>query len=193
MSRLRIYAADNAHAFDELTDHAAIARALDARGVRFERWSTGADLPVNADQEAVLPAYRTDIDRIMAESGFQSVDVVGLTPDHPEREAFRAKFLDEHTHSEFEIRFFVEGSGQFNLHLGEQVYEVVCEKGDLISVPADTPHWFDMGPAPSSTSTAGWPKTARSRPSRPSRGCCGAPATSTATSRATSTPMPWRG
>jgi len=29
------------------------------------------------------------------------------------------------------------------------VYEVSCERGDLISVPAGTRHWFDMGPAPS--------------------------------------------
>jgi 1,2-dihydroxy-3-keto-5-methylthiopentene dioxygenase len=25
---------------------------------------------------------------------------------------------------------------------------VLCEQGDLISVPANTPHWFDMGPNP---------------------------------------------
>jgi 1,2-dihydroxy-3-keto-5-methylthiopentene dioxygenase len=28
------------------------------------------------------------------------------------------------------------------------VYAVLCEKNDLISVPANTPHWFDMGPNP---------------------------------------------
>ena len=28
------------------------------------------------------------------------------------------------------------------------VYEVLCERGDLISVPANTPHWFDLGPTP---------------------------------------------
>ena len=26
--------------------------------------------------------------------------------------------------------------------------QVVCTQGDLISVPADTPHWFDMGARP---------------------------------------------
>ena len=25
---------------------------------------------------------------------------------------------------------------------------VLCERGDLISVPANTRHWFDMGSAP---------------------------------------------
>jgi 1,2-dihydroxy-3-keto-5-methylthiopentene dioxygenase len=28
---------------------------------------------------------------------------------------------------------------------------VLCEKNDLISVPAGTPHWFDMGSEPNFT------------------------------------------
>jgi enolase-phosphatase E1 len=31
------------------------------------------------------------------------------------------------------------------------VYSVLCERGDLIGVPAGTRHWFDMGPRPSFT------------------------------------------
>ena len=87
---------------------------------------------------------------------------VGVPPDHPDREALRKKFLDEHTHAEDEVRFFVAGSGLFSLHLGTRVYEVLCEQGDLIGVPDGTRHWFDMGPAPSFvairlfTNPAGW-------------------------------------
>jgi 1,2-dihydroxy-3-keto-5-methylthiopentene dioxygenase len=72
-----------------------------------------------------------------------------MRPDHPEREAMRGKFLSEHTHAEDEVRFFVEGSGLFCLHLAERVVLVTCERGDLLSVPAGTRHWFDMGPRPS--------------------------------------------
>jgi len=73
---------------------------------------------------------------------------VSLTADHPDKAAFRQKFLAEHTHSDFEVRFFVGGRGLFYLHLGDKVYMVLCEKGDLISVPANTTHWFDMGENP---------------------------------------------
>ena len=45
------------------------------------------------------------------------------------------------------MRFFVAGSGLFTLHVGDRVYEVLCEQGDLIGVPDGTPHWFDMGAA----------------------------------------------
>jgi 1,2-dihydroxy-3-keto-5-methylthiopentene dioxygenase len=43
----------------------------------------------------------------------------------------------------------VAGSGLFSLHIGSKVYEIRCEQGDLIGLPAGTRHWFDMGPAPS--------------------------------------------
>ena len=39
---------------------------------------------------------------------------------------------------EDEIRFFVQGAGTFYLHLGDEVVAVLCEAGDLLSVPALT-------------------------------------------------------
>lgn len=139
-----------------------IATELAEHDVRFERWSTDAELAPDADQEAVLAAYADDVARLKAESGFATADVIGLTPDHPDKATLRAKFLDEHRHSEDEVRFFVRGEGIFYLHLGEKVYVIGCAAGDLMSVPAGTPHWFDMGPRPDFTAirlftnTEGW-------------------------------------
>ena len=96
-----------------------------------------------------MTAYKADIDRLVEANGFQSVDVVSIAPDNPNREAMRAKFLDEHFHKEDEVRFFVAGSGLFTLHVGDKVHEVLCEAGDLIAVPDRMTHWFDMGPEPS--------------------------------------------
>ena len=75
------------------------------------------------------------------------MDVVSLNSDHPQKAELRAKFLDEHRHGEDEVRFFVAGRGLFVLHIEEHVY-VLCERNDLISVPAGTRHWFDMGEHP---------------------------------------------
>ncbi len=149
MSRLRIFSESEPHApIAHLHDHAGIARELGAAGVRFERWEAATPLAAGAGQQAVIAAYRNEIDRLMASEGYRTVDVISLTPEHPDREALRRKFLDEHTHAEDEVRFFVAGSGLFSLHIGEHVYEVLCEQGDLIGVPDATPHWFDMGPHP---------------------------------------------
>jgi len=36
----------------------------------------------------------------------------------------------------------------FCLHINDEVLQVLCEKNDLINVPAETRHWFDMGSKP---------------------------------------------
>lgn len=149
MSRLRIF--DELHPQHPLSvheDHAAIARELGKVGVRFEQWEANQPVAPGASQEEVIAAYRTDIDRLMHEEGYQSVDVISLKPDHPDRAALRQKFLSEHTHSEDEVRFFVAGAGQFTLHIQGKVYDILCEQGDLIGVPDGTRHWFDMSESP---------------------------------------------
>ncbi|MCU6679875.1 1,2-dihydroxy-3-keto-5-methylthiopentene dioxygenase [Leclercia tamurae] len=133
------------------TDPEAIQQQLNARGVRFERWEADRDLGRDPAPDAVINAYQHAIDRLVAEKGYQSWDVISLRADNPQKEALRAKFLNEHTHGEDEVRFFVEGAGLFCLHIDDQVCQVLCEKNDLISVPAGTPHWFDMGSEPNFT------------------------------------------
>ena len=148
MSRLSIYHEDPAGEPEVVSDIDTIATRLNSIGVQFERWHAGRILTGDAGQEEVLAAYRDSVDRLNKRYGFQSVDVVSLRPDHPEKAAMRGKFLAEHVHDDFEVRFFVEGKGLFYLHVGDRVHLVLCEQGDLISVPANTPHWFDMGVNP---------------------------------------------
>lgn len=135
----------------ESSDGAEIARLLGEVGVRFERWTAEVELAPDASPEAILAAYRSSIARVQQDGGYQTVDVIRLAKGTPNTAAMRAKFLDEHTHSEDEVRFFVEGSGAFYLHLGGKVYQTICVRGDLLSVPAGTRHWFDMGPDPEFT------------------------------------------
>lgn len=149
MSRLRIFPEhDPANAEFESSDGARIAEQLQAIGVTFERWQATQAIAPGAAPEQVMDAYRADIDRLVAERGFKTVDVVSIAPDNPKREEMRAKFLDEHFHKEDEVRFFVAGSGLFTLHVGGKVYEIECVKDDLIAVPDGALHWFDMGAEP---------------------------------------------
>lgn len=130
-----------------------IATVLASHGVRIERWQT-RPLIEDAGEDYVLQVYADEVRRVCQKGGYQLVDVVRLHPDTADAEwqikakAAREKFLDEHTHDEDEIRFFVDGRGCFYLHLGDEVHAVVCEAGDLISVPTGTRHWFDMGQTP---------------------------------------------
>ncbi|NIJ19030.1 1,2-dihydroxy-3-keto-5-methylthiopentene dioxygenase [Sphingomonas naasensis] len=160
MTRLSVYSLDGGQKLDT-RDPACIAGALAPLGVRFEQWPA-RPLPADADPAAVLDAFAPEVARLQAENGYRTVDVIRMTPDHPERAALRAKFLSEHRHSEDEVRFFVEGAGLFMLRDDAHVHAVLCEAGDLISVPAGMRHWFDMGPHPRFTAIrlfiepAGW-------------------------------------
>ena len=125
-----------------------IAAQLKTVGIRFEQWPIRSDTRAGDAPEKILADYDSDIQRLVAEQGYQTVDVISLDSSHPDKAALREKFLSEHTHSEDEVRFFVRGQGLFALHIGDKVFEVLCTQGDLLSVPANTPHWFDLGPAP---------------------------------------------
>lgn len=150
MSLLKIYSEnspDSAIYFSEFND---IENQLKSIGVLFERWTAQKDLSDLSDDE-VLEAYSDSIERLKHQYGFQSADVIKLDSTHPAKDALRKTFLNEHTHEDFEVRFFVEGCGLFYLHVEDKVYNILCEKGDLISVPANVKHWFDMGEYPNLT------------------------------------------
>ncbi|NQD92950.1 acireductone dioxygenase [Pseudomonas sp. CrR25] len=149
MSSLSVYHESSPEQPNKVLTHLEdIASTLAEVGVRFERWQAVAPIAPGASQEAVIAAYRPQIDQLMSERGYVTVDVVSLSDDHPQKAELRAKFLDEHRHAEDEVRFFVAGRGLFTLHIDDYVYAVLCEKNDLISVPAGTRHWFDMGEHP---------------------------------------------
>jgi len=130
------------------TDPDLIATELASRGIGFERWPARAALPAAAGSDQILAAYAAEISRVQSRGRYSTVDAIRMGPEHPDRVALRQKFLAEHTHSEDEVRFFVEGRGLFCLHIGQEVLQVLCEADDWISVPAGTRHWFDMGSAP---------------------------------------------
>lgn len=135
MTELTIFGEGGAQ-LEAISDPADIASTLSGIGVRFERHA-------KADHDALVATLRA--------GGFATIDTVTVTPDHPEREAMRARFLSEHRHAEDEVRLFVEGEGLFTLREAGRIFAVRCVAGDLISVPAGMRHWFDMGPRPSFT------------------------------------------
>jgi len=153
MTKLVVLREDDPAAPSHTTaDGTEIAERLGGYGVRFERW----EIRPLTDGADALELYRDEVDRLCRAEGYVTVDVARLhrdpaDPDWPTKAAeARKRFLDEHTHDDDEVRFFADGQGAFYLRLGEpgEVHVVVCEAGDLISVPKDTRHWFDMGTAP---------------------------------------------
>ncbi|MDK6820676.1 acireductone dioxygenase, partial [Klebsiella pneumoniae] len=79
------------------------------------RWQADRDLGANPSPETGIAASPHAIDKLVADKGYQSWDVISLRADNPQTEALREKFLNEHTQGEDEVRFFVEGAGLFCL------------------------------------------------------------------------------
>lgn len=140
----------------QTSDRALIAAELNTIGVAYSNYPVRDDVAHTATQDEVIAAYQPLVDQLVAEHGYSLIDVAQLhTGDDPESQAVasaaRQKFLAEHTHDEEEIRFFSAGSGVFYLHVNDRVLAMLCTEGDLLSVPALTTHWFDMGTTPDFT------------------------------------------
>ncbi|MDZ4839095.1 MAG: cupin [Bacteroidota bacterium] len=123
---------------------------LQERGIWFDQWSANVELQNDADQATILGAYTESLMPFMKKMGYETADVLNVHSETENLPAIRAKFLKEHTHTEDEIRFFVDGQGYFWFNLGndEPIFNVLCQAGDLISVPPGISHWFDLGTPP---------------------------------------------
>ncbi|WP_054814989.1 1,2-dihydroxy-3-keto-5-methylthiopentene dioxygenase [Nocardia arizonensis] len=154
MTLLQVMAADDAAEVRvRTTDDAVITAELARHGIAFDRWPVVAEAAALPSEE-LLARYADQV-ALLNESGrYKHIDIARIHPDDADPQwparakGAREKFLDEHRHAEDEVRYFAAGRGCFYLRLGAEVLAVVCEGGDLLSVPAGTPHWFDMGERP---------------------------------------------
>ncbi|MVV49084.1 acireductone dioxygenase [Pseudomonas sp. PB120] len=145
MSSLSVYHVSSPDLPNKVLTHLEdIASTLAEHGVRFDRWQAAAKIQPGAREEEMIAAYQGQIDTLMTERGYRTVDVIRLSSEHPQTTEHCAEFrLGEDS-----TRFFVAGRGLFTLHIDDYVYAVLCEKNDLISIPAGMPHWVDLGEHP---------------------------------------------
>jgi len=150
MAFLRVYSDKNTQHSESFNQLADIQKQLQTINIKIEVWQPKQKLSLEASPEEILEAFADDVKNIMANHGFKSVDVINMhsAMEPATIEKFRNKFLDEHIHSDDEVRYFIEGQGLFCVHAANKVYMILCEQGDFISVPAGTKHWFDMGAKP---------------------------------------------
>ncbi len=122
-----------------------IAEFLSPHGIFYEQWSVANRLKTGASPEEILTAYAEEVRALQQRGGYITSDVIDVTPDVPNLQEMLDRFNREHTHSEDEVRFIIEGRGIFHVN-SEQgtVFSIEVEAGDLINVPAGTKHWFDL-------------------------------------------------
>lgn len=90
-----------------------------------------------------LDGFDAPLRDLMDRNGYLTQDEVALRPDTPNLDAICAKFVDEHLHTDDEVRFVLEGEGVFDIRSTDDRWmHVTVEPGDLIVVPAGRNHRF---------------------------------------------------
>ncbi|HEV8384511.1 MAG TPA: cupin domain-containing protein [Candidatus Acidoferrales bacterium] len=130
-----------------LTEPGEVREYLAGLGIDFERWEPAHAVAADASAEEILSAYSADIERLKAQGGYVTADVIDVKPETPGLEAMLNKFNSEHWHDEDEVRFIIEGRGIFHIHPRQgPIVAIEVQAGDLLRVPRGTWHWFDLCP-----------------------------------------------
>lgn len=136
-----------------LQDYDKVRDFLAGINIDYEHWEPVADLQHDASYDEILSAYSKQINELKRRGGYVSADVITVNKDTPGLDAMLAKFNIEHRHDEDEVRYILSGRGLFHIHLQQQqqqqqqrdqVVAVEVEAGDLICIPRNTLHWFDL-------------------------------------------------
>ncbi|HWW18697.1 MAG TPA: cupin domain-containing protein [Candidatus Saccharimonadales bacterium] len=128
-----------------LHEQSAVRTYLASIGIDYERWEPVDGVPVNASAEEILQVYDQQVAELKRRGGYVTADVIDVKPDTPGLDKMLAKFSIEHRHDEDEVRYIIAGRGLFHIHPPKgPVVAIEVEAGDLIRVPKETLHWFDL-------------------------------------------------
>jgi 1,2-dihydroxy-3-keto-5-methylthiopentene dioxygenase len=138
---------------ERVTDQAAVSTYLESQGVIYEYWDI-TKLPAHlqekydlseAEKAEIIQSFRSEIDELSARRGYLTEDVISLSPATPNLDDLLNKFIEEHHHTDDEVRFIVSGHGIFAIQGPNGRYvDVELEAGDLISVPENYRHYFTL-------------------------------------------------
>ena len=147
MSILSVYHQSSPDTPNKVLTHGDdIAATLAEQGVRFEQRDLAVRIRPGTAVEEVMLTLGGQLGAV--KGNFATVEGFSVNPEHPQKEELRAGWIDERRCPGSSAHFFVSGRGLLNLRIGEYVYGLVGERGDLVSVPAGTAHWLDIGEQP---------------------------------------------
>jgi 1,2-dihydroxy-3-keto-5-methylthiopentene dioxygenase len=129
----------------QIKDVLEIKTFLGICNIEYDIWPLEDRVDPAAPAEDILTAYTPEIDILKEKGGFVTADVIDVYPDTPNLGEMLNKFKKEHTHTEDEVRFILQGSGVFHINpVDGPVFGIEVWSGDMISVPLGTRHWFDL-------------------------------------------------
>ncbi|MDN5516970.1 MAG: acireductone dioxygenase [Pseudomonas sp.] len=149
MSSLAVYLHTAPELPNKVLNHAEdIASTLATVGIDYRQVELPAALRPGCEQAEFDTAYGLWLQAFMSEEGHVQQELFNLQRNHPQKLELRARHLDEQSQSTASAWLFLGGFAQLSLHLDDHVYMLQGEKGDLLSLPAGTRYWFDLGEEP---------------------------------------------
>ncbi|MQA55786.1 acireductone dioxygenase [Pseudomonas piscis] len=128
-----------------LTHFEDIAATLAEQGIAIERWPHATRIEPGASQEQVLGAFQAQLDPLMSQRGHASLEVLSRKGSYADIDG---SLPEEQRLDDDAALLLLAGRGLLYLHIDDYVYGLVCERHELVSLPAGTAHWFDMGEQP---------------------------------------------
>ena len=149
MSSLTVYHQSSPEYPNKLLTHIEdIASTLAAVGVQFSQVQVAQPVTAGTANYELMDACRLQIARLMVTHGYASAEVLSLCDERGEGSELGRALRLEQSCQPAHLHYYLAGRGLLALHIGEYVYSLLCEKNDLLLLPAGTSHWFDGGEHP---------------------------------------------
>jgi 1,2-dihydroxy-3-keto-5-methylthiopentene dioxygenase len=137
---------------EKLTDSAKIISFLTSKGLAYDSFPTPETLNLllkqkglsDSEKEEVLQGLEYRFDELKRKYNYKARDLVVLHDEVPGISDLLAKFDKLHYHTDEEVRYIIDGTGIFGFIIEGEKFEVHVEKGDFISIPQNTNHWFAL-------------------------------------------------
>lgn len=148
MSSLAVYQHTSPELPNKILNHADDIASTLAAGIDYRQVELPAALRPGCEQAEFDAAYGLWLQAFMGKEGYVQQELFNLQRNHPQKLELRARHLDEQSQSTASAWLFLGGFAQLSLHIDDHVYMLQGEKGDLLSLPAGTRYWFDLGEEP---------------------------------------------
>lgn len=149
MSSLTVYHQSSPEYPNKLLTHVEdIASTLAIVGVQFSQVPVQQPVTAGTAGDELLAASRVQVDQLMAAHGYATAEVLSLCDERGEGSELARSLRVEQRCQPAHLHYYLAGRGLLALHIDEYVYSLLCEKGDLVRIPAGMAHWFDGGTHP---------------------------------------------
>lgn len=149
MSCLTVYHQSSPEHPNKLLSHVEdIASTLAAINVQFSQVPVQQPVIAGTASAELITANALQIEQLKALYGHASAEILSLCDERGEGSELARGLRQEQACQPAQVHYYLAGRGLLALHSGDYVYSLLCEKNDLLLLPAGIAHWFDAGAHP---------------------------------------------